>query len=328
MIGLKLIAFKIYVHREDDINSVWSFYYDGINPPSTVIKGENQQVTPTENKCFAYNCKFSNLHDRAIKFTDTVGYSILLCENVYSQGPGTISISSSSKNDIIIDKFCSFESQAPSDGQFAFFEGKINSTIIQGSICNGGNSSVSKMIHKFEGIGSLSKTNVSNCISLWMPSFYFDTLDSTINISFCNFENLKATERTISAIWGCPGTIERSNYINNSQELYGYLVSASHSRLKILDSSFQNNLRNNEGVIFYGYFEKIYIRRCSIDNFSYSGKVDTSELGESSFKIIFKFNDFPLCETDFEYLVLFEPKKEKPKFFQFGKYYISVLLIS
>lgn len=67
----------------------------------------------------------------------------MLCENIFFDGSGTIYIIEPNKNDIAIDKFCSCESMTPLEGQFAYFNGDINSTILQGSIVNGGNSSVS-----------------------------------------------------------------------------------------------------------------------------------------------------------------------------------------
>ena len=260
----KLIALWRNTHREEDPNSVWLHYYEEISPPSEVISGENKNVTATDKRCFAYICKFIGLQDRAIKFKDT-DYSILLCENVFSQGPGAIYVGSPNRNDIVIDKFCSFGSKTSSDGQFVYLRGDINSLILQGSIYNGGNSSVDAMIyHKF-GVGSLSKTNISNCISSRKIGFYYDFADTIVNVSFCSFENLKATGSMITAFSAWPGKIERCNYINNSQDdenSWG-LVYIYGKRLDIFDSSFQKIYMVN--IILYFLL--------SMDQFIYIGVV-------------------------------------------------------
>ena len=337
IVEIKLIAFVGYFHKDEYHNSIWRLYYEGISPPSKVNTGEVETVTATSSKCFAFICKFINLQDRAINFTHTVDYSILLYENVFSQGPGTISITSTSNTAIVIDKFCSSESKTPSDGQFAYFYGKINSTILQGSICNGGNSSVSSMIHQKNGFGSLSLTNFSNCISEQKPGFVYSMVESTANALFCNFENLKATEVRITQFWKSPGRIERCNYINTSQH-QGFcgLVEVDSERLDIYDSSFQNNLKNKEGYLFNGEnVVQIYIYRCSIDIDLKCRNANTSEKGTESFKNNLAFIGFRPCEGNPEIILEFLPKKEnkicslRPCInFLFGNNFIYVLLIS
>ena len=329
---------KKYVHGEEVTNSIWHLYYEGINPPSSIFTGEVQQVTATDNKCFAYICKFINLQDIAVQFEQTIDFSILLYETVTLRGPGTVHIQSIHSNTIIIDKFCSFESQShSSEGQFTYFKGEINSTILQGSICNGGDNSVYCMIYQKKGFGSLSKTNISNCISRQNAGFEYVEVEPTLNISFCNFENLKAASRLITTFSFSPGRIYRCNYINNSQdEEYFGIVYVYDGRLDIFYSTFQNNPQFNKGKLFRTDGDgQIYIHQCNIDSYSSIGNVDTSERGESSFKNNLKFIDLSPCEGNFEIVLLVLPNKENKicslsicKNFLFVKYLTPTLLIS
>ncbi|EAY05134.1 hypothetical protein TVAG_151210 [Trichomonas vaginalis G3] len=191
------------------------------------------------------------------------------------------------------------------------------------------------MIYHGNGFASLSKTNISNCISLQRPGFMYRDIESTVNVSFCNFENLKATDALTTQFWKCPGRIDRCNYINNSQNNKNWgIVYVSDNRHDIFDSSFQNNPQINKGKLFEAYYGQIYIHRCSIDSYSSVGYVDTSEKGEVSFKNILKFVNLSPREGNLEIVLLFVPKKENkiislcPSInFLFGKYHISILFL-
>ena len=187
------------------------------------------------------------------------------------------------------------------------------------------------MIFQHQGFASLSKTNISNCISSQCTGF--DYVESTVNVSFCNFENLKATEWVITG-FSCQGRIDQCNYINNSQEKNDGLVYVSINRLDIFNSSFQNNRQNN-GVLFHTDWDgQIYIHQCSIDDLSTAGTVDTTDQGTESFKNNLTFIGLRPCEGNLEIVLLFVPKKEnkicssfKLINFLFGKFDISLVLL-
>ncbi|EAY08720.1 hypothetical protein TVAG_251460 [Trichomonas vaginalis G3] len=197
------------------------------------------------------------------------------------------------------------------------------------------------MLYQNKGFGSLSKTNISNCISSQKPGFEYDYVESTVNVSFCNFENLQVTDGIITYFYNSPGRIDRCNYKNNSQndEYFG-IVSVTSKRLDIFDSSFQNNPEINKGKLFEaGNGDgKIYIHRCSIDSYSAdtgSGIVYTSDQGTESFKNNLTFLGLRPCEGNLGLVLLFIPKKENiicslsPCVnFLFGEYHLSILLLN
>ena len=154
------------------------------------------------------------------------------------------------------------------------------------------------MISQFHGNSSLSKTNFSNCISNAGTGFVYSRLRLTTNVSFCNFENLEATEYIITSFSECPGNIERSNYINNSQKSAEYgLIFVLNERLDILDSSFQHNLKNVNVPLFYtDYGGQIYLIRSHVDNFTTIGFVDSSEMTTNSFINEIEFHITSPCE--------------------------------
>lgn len=202
--------------------------------------GVNQSVNQTDNKCFTYICKFIDIQDRAIKFQHIQKYSILLCENVFSNGPGTIYIDGIHKNDIVIDKFCSYESKTPSDGQFIYIDGAVNSTIVQGSIIYGGNRSLETgMIYSYASESSISEINISNCIAKTFTAFKL-SFYKMLKMSFCNIESSKATEIWLNIIY-TPLIFERYNYINNSQNptYFNGMFLVSQSIANISDSVFK-----------------------------------------------------------------------------------------
>ena len=166
-----------------------------------------------------------------------------------------------------------------------FLEGNVNSTILQGSICYGGNSSNMAMIVQRRGNSYFSKTNITNCVSSIATCFYSEEVGSTTNVSFCNFEKLEASQFTITVFSSCPGIIEKCNYINNSQKSTSFgLVYAWDNRIDILDSYFQNNLKNLDAPLFDSRLEgQIYIIRCHADNFTTNGLVITDEMTTNSF---------------------------------------------
>ena len=116
------------------------------------------------------------------------------------------------------------------------------------------------MIWQYQGYSSLSKTNITNCVSMHSTAFHYWGGSSTKNVSFCNFENLEAGSQIIQFV-ECAGSIERCNFLNNSQINGSYgLIYVESKRLDILDSVFQNNRKNNKGGLFYaGYKGDIYI---------------------------------------------------------------------
>ena len=165
-----------------------------------------------------------------------------------------------------------------------FLEGNVNSTILQGSICYGGNSSNMAMIVQRRGNSYFSKTNITNCVSSIATCFYSEEVGSTTNVSFCNFEKLEASQFTITVFSSCPGIIEKCNYINNSQKNtdWGLVSVMLKKRHDILDSSFQNNLKDVP-LFATRYGGDISIIRCYADKFTTIGLVDTSEMTTNSF---------------------------------------------
>ena len=94
----------------------------------------------------------------------------------------------------------------------------MNSTILQGTISNGGNRDVTYgMIYQDSGDSSLSNTNITNCISIQATAFLYFFIKPAAKVKFCNFENLEATRSAITHFERADGIIERCNYINNFQ---------------------------------------------------------------------------------------------------------------
>lgn len=87
------------------------------------------------------------------------------------------------------------------------------------------------------------------------------------------------------------------------------MIQIAFNRLDIFDSNFRNN---RGGYLFDGNWNGYYyLHRCSIDDPDFGSNVFTSEIGESSFKIIFLFIDISPCEGNFDFALLFDQKKEK-----------------
>ena len=158
-------------HWEEDPTDIWYHYYGNVSLPP-YLSGNNIEVIANDNKCFTYICSFFNIQRPTAYFTFVSDYLILLCESIFCFGKSAIYIESSNKNDIVIDKFCSFEAKNPTSGDFSYFYCPIISKTTQGSVANGGDRSADfGMICQEEGFASLSKTNISNCISQLTPGF-------------------------------------------------------------------------------------------------------------------------------------------------------------
>ena len=263
----------------------------------------------------------------------------MLCENIFFDGSGTIYIIEPNKNDIAIDKFCSCESRTPLEGQFAYFNGDINSTILQGSIVNGGNSSVSNgMISNYFGSESISETNISNCISRGCTAFQLLLRyhKSITKVSFCNFESLIATHARVNAFYHTPVLFERCNYINNSQSgVYsnGIFTAVGNYNFNILDSVFKNNKMK---YLFEAVQDaKIYVIRSYIydANVPNTGSVYTSEKETDLFNNDLKFIGLKPCEGDI-IVVFVRAKEEKicsmhyPEYFHLYKYHLTIMLMN
>ncbi|EAY15504.1 hypothetical protein TVAG_210340 [Trichomonas vaginalis G3] len=152
------------------------------------------------------------------------------------------------------------------------------------------------MIFQYQGLSTLSKTNISNCVSFWSTAFRYSEATLTTNVSFCNFENLEAGS-IINYFSFCDGRIERCNYVNNFQTQWNYgLIFADSKRLDIYDSVFQNTLTVERVPIFYAFGGQIYIYRCNFDEYfassESSGFVDNSSISTDPFSNDLEFNEF------------------------------------
>lgn len=192
-------------------------------------------------------------------------------------------IKSDNQNNIVIDKFCSCESYSPASGQFTYFSGNINSTIQQGSICNGGHSSIYyAMIYQYEGNSSLSYTNFTNCESSSTTAFNIESCEPFYNVSFCCFEKLDSPY-TVSNFRFVHGRAERCNYINNLQaNIFAGVLTFVQCGYEVLDSIFR---LNRAQYIFYGQAD---IKRCYLDQ--NSGKA-THDKNINEYKLTSSFEN-------------------------------------
>ena len=189
------------------------------------------------------------------------------------------------------------------------------------------------MIYQYQGYTSLSKTNITNCVSDFETAFYYNYVGSTTNALFCNFEKLEASSNGITNFDTCDGKVERCNYINNLQrtDSYGIVIDWSN-KVQILDSVFQGNNHNNKGKLFSTVSGQIYIIKCNNDRYttnSVGGIIDNSNMKTQSFANNLKFIRLSPCEGE---IILVHEKGSKLfnkyRYFLFGKCFVSFLEIS
>ncbi|EAY02078.1 hypothetical protein TVAG_485130 [Trichomonas vaginalis G3] len=206
------------------------------------------------------------MKERAISLNEKANFKVLIYENVFYKGSGTMFFHDVYDSIVVVDKFCSLENYNLTEGQFVDFHSSINATITRGSILNGGSTATSTaMIVQNYGDSVLSYTNITHCYLKQDAAFVYGNVQSSANISYCQIEKIDSDDR-LSTIDNCLGYIERSHYLNNTQNASDKgIITVNIQTLEIYDSLFLNNQQNEIGYLFdaddYG---SITICRCFI----------------------------------------------------------------